>query len=75
MHTLCTSPERKALYCNLDGNSDDEAEEGGGGVNQAADFDRMMRAELIKVCNTLQFVCSNDGSRICVFLCCWWLWK
>jgi len=34
---------------NHNNSDDEEGEEGGGGVNQAADFDRMMRSELIKV--------------------------
>ncbi len=36
-------------FSNHNSGDDGEEEEGGGGVNQAADFDRMMRSELIKV--------------------------
>ena len=44
-HALLSFTDNK----NNNDSGDDEDGEGGGGVNQAADFDRMMRSELIKV--------------------------
>ena len=44
-HALLSFTDNKNNY----DSGDDEDGEGSGGVNQAADFDRMMRSELIKV--------------------------
>ena len=51
LHFTDTTPacaDKQNFNANNSGDDEDE-EEGGDGVNQAADFDRMMRSELIKV--------------------------